>query len=444
MELLTTRLDLLRSGDSFFSLQRFAPAAKKEIAMARRKGAKRVYSYHHFPDSFHHQLTSVAQKYHLLEDFYAQEKKALRSFQEIAITGTHGKTSVATLLQKGFFLGKRKWASVGTLGCVFPGLQKPISFGLTTCDLVDKYWAKGFALEQRLPLDGFIYEVSSHALAQQRHFGAQYEVSVVTDITFDEHRDYHKTPVEYLRAKGKLFEDYKANVRLIHQGNPLLRFLSPHSNLSVLPRTPRREARSLKEAFHLPHLDFVKKIFSLFSYSPGVDHGQWIDKVSVPGRLECYAWSGNRQVVVDYAHSPKALEYTLSLLKSYRHSQPLWVIFGCGGNRDKLKRPQMFEAVRCAADVIVITEDHNRGERFEDILSDILTFCPTSAFDKVKVIKRREEAIAYAHANAPEKTMIVLAGKGHETYEGRHFSEKNNNDVKQVKSYAAKNMSSVS
>lgn len=136
----------------------------------------------------------------------------------------------------------------------------------------------------------------------------------------------------------------------------------------------------------------------------------------VVGRMERFGGNGLPLVFVDYAHTPDALDKVLSSLRKHCN-QALWVVFGCGGNRDKGKRAQMGSIAEKWADHVIITDDNPRFENGIDIVNDILEGCVTRSSEQVEVIQNRAQAIQTVIARAAEKDCIVIAGKGHESYQ---------------------------
>ena len=150
---------------------------------------------------------------------------------------------------------------------------------------------------------------------------------------------------------------------------------------------------------------------------------------SAPGRLETVRGPGDLSVVIDYAHTPDALENVLKTLRDIAPRRPLICVFGCGGDRDRTKRPEMAEVAGRLSDRIIVTSDNSRTEKTSDIISDIRKGLDAAAMAKSLFIEDREQAIRTAIMTAAPGSTILLAGKGHETYqiigtEKRHFDEK--------------------
>ena len=438
MRRLTTQLSLLRPGDSFFSLHKHFAKAKQELFRAISLGAKNIYSYHDFTHRQHKKIEcSPEQKYNLLKSFYGEILfKKLRNFRFIGVTGTNGKTSVALLLQQTLSKSGLKFGSLGTLGLKDPNSLSIASFNLTTPDIIDFYWSAFYLQDHNY--QGLITEVSSHALCQRRVLGISFEAVIATSVSCDEHRDYHKTSHHYLSSKAKLFNDYKSTHKILHSGNLLVPFIKNHQGIRFAFEKPPRQIKSLVEVFHKSHFELIEQYLQVSGLWPSCSFKNIITYSSIPGRFNLISCAGERIGVVDYAHTPMALDYILRIAKNFYQDRQLWVIFGCGGQRDRWKRPQMLEKANFYADHVIVTEDNNRQENFSSIIDDIfsLTQKPSSK-SRTHVIQNRDDAIAYAFRQSKKRSVIIVAGKGPELYHQKRFNLSNNSDLKQVKSYEA-------
>jgi UDP-N-acetylmuramoyl-L-alanyl-D-glutamate--2,6-diaminopimelate ligase len=353
-----------------------------------------------------------------------------------AITGTNGKTSVAAFARQIWSRLGHKAASLGTLGLVAPGREQPGS--LTTPDPV--------ALHQNLAtlaaegVDHLAIEASSHGLAQYRLDGIQVSAAAFTNLTRD-HLDYHGSMAAYFAAKKRLFAEVMAPGGTAVLNADTLEFaelerLSRAAGHRVIGYGHAGREIALKSVAREPHgqrltltvlghdatidLPLVGEFQAMNALAAlglvagsGADAGQAVDILErldgVPGRLQRAAVRANGAAVyVDYAHTPDALE---TILKALRPHTPrrLVVVFGCGGDRDAGKRPQMGAIAADLADRVIVTDDNPRSERPETIRQAVLAASPGAI-----EIGDRRAAIFAAAAEIKEGDLLVVAGKGHE------------------------------
>lgn len=368
----------------------------------------------------------------LLHDFYQQPSEQLTV---IAITGTNGKTSTAIFVaQLASHAGVRAGV-MGTLGVgVWPSVDET---GLTTPDVATVHRGLAYLLAEGVGLVAL--EASSHGLTQNRLDGVAIDVGVLTNISQD-HLDYHGSMEAYAAAKAKLFErPLRAavfNVDDAHGG----RWHERHGGKGY------GMASSANVRIHSVHCDvdgFVAGVQSpwgegtLQAPIPGAFQVgnvvaamtallccdfAWTSLLqgvktlkAAPGRMEAVkAVAGMPRVVVDYAHTPDALEKTLQSLQALCDGE-LWCVFGCGGNRDRGKRPLMAVAAESHSDHVVVTSDNPRFESPDAIMADIREgFKDPHA---AEFIVSRADAIAWAIQHASSKDTICIAGKGHETFQ---------------------------
>lgn len=361
------------------------------------------------------------------------------SMQIVGVTGTNGKTTTVGLLRHLLNAPDAPSASIGTLG-VLLGDGTPFAggSGLTTpgpIELQRVLRALANAGVTRVAM-----EVSSHALDQQRVGGVPFAAAVFTNLTRD-HLDYHGTMEAYFAAKARLVS------LLAPQGAAVVNADDPWWNgLAPAPRTVRfgianpADVRAAEVRFTprgsawllqvgnasrpvaLPLIGDFNVMNALGAAAAALALGLPLEQVAgklatapqVPGRLELL--SDAPTILRDYAHTPDALARALAALRPFTPGR-LIVLFGCGGDRDRGKRPLMAEAARAGADALVITSDNPRTEDPERILDDV---CAPLAVGSYVRIEDRREAIAHAIAMAdPQRDVVLLAGKGHETYQIR-------------------------
>jgi UDP-N-acetylmuramoyl-L-alanyl-D-glutamate--2,6-diaminopimelate ligase len=301
-------------------------------------------------------------------------------------------------------------------------------------------------------------EASSHALDQMRLAGCMIDVAVFTNLTH-EHLDYHKTINDYLAAKQKLVMMNAVGIAIVNYDDPSGQLMIERTNKALWPCSmqsiPRGFTRWSYAAIQSVNIQgLVIKITThnetvvidspligefnaenlMYAHAAlclmGVKSSEAAYALGsiefIPGRMQRVNYNELRcNVFIDYCHTPNALEKVLSSLDNIKSGR-VWLVFGCGGNRDKKKRSMMGAISERLADEVVITEDNSRSELFQDIANDILSGmrCPNYA----QVIESRYAAIKYALREAQENDIVLIAGKGHETFiensEGvRYFSD---------------------
>ena len=361
-----------------------------------------------------------------------------------AVTGTNGKTTTTFLIKQ--ICDHVLWRS-GLIGTVQYQIgDRILPASRTTPESLEVHQL--LAEMRDSGSKAATMEVSSHALCQSRVRGVEFDVAVFTNLTQD-HLDYHKTLEAYFQAKASLFtglavqrKKAKAVINTDDRfGQRLAQMLVQHGDVPVL--TYGQGARSDFRASNI-RIDFNGTSYQLDangkSYlvrlpligafnvynSLAAIAAAWVlnigvrqsllalaDAPAVPGRLQ--AVPGNRlfKVFVDYAHTDDAL---LNVVKTCRELKPsrLIVVFGCGGNRDRGKRPKMGAVVDAHADFAVVTSDNPRKEDPQTIIDDILPGMPGKRY---KVIVDRKQAIQYAIEMAQPRDIVLIAGKGHETYQ---------------------------
>ena len=377
----------------------------------------------------------------------------------VAVTGTNGKTSTVQLLtQLKDALGTRS-ASIGTLGSsVFEGDATQWSntpAANTTPDAIRMQYLLADFVQSEVRHAAF--EASSHALVQGRLGKVKTDIAVFTNLTRD-HLDYHGTMEEYGKAKRLLLcqpglkavvlnaNDDESNKWDNVADNAITRIWtgideSADGALFRAHNNPQsRHCFATNASYHSGGCSFELvsswgsaaislPLFGKFNISNVLSaigtllaEGERFDAVvkavnaitPVPGRMEVFPVPGAANLVVDYAHTPDALEKVL-LSAKFHTAGKVWCVFGCGGDRDTGKRPLMGQAAEAGADAIVITTDNSRSEDPESIAQDIITGLKDSSL--AVSIPDREQAIRHCLAHADKSDIIIVAGKGHEDYQ---------------------------
>jgi UDP-N-acetylmuramoyl-L-alanyl-D-glutamate--2,6-diaminopimelate ligase len=364
----------------------------------------------------------------------------------IAVTGTDGKTSVTHQLSQCLGYLGQSCAVIGTLGIGSVDELTPSRH--TTPDLVGLYKALG-----QLARSGFsavAMEASSHALDQNRMQGLRPHVAVLTQLGRD-HLDYHHTPEAYAEAKARLFtmpglravvlnRDDALGRRLITRmqtdfpevecwtyGSPDPRWaqardlaatdaVASQSGLSfTLTVAGQRYPVSvpLWGEFQIANLQAVFASLLALGYHTADAAAALASIRGIPGRMEAFSAPDAPTLVVDYAHTPRALESALRALRAHAPGR-LFCVFGCGGDRDAGKRPEMGKVAAAWADRVIVTDDNPRSESPEEIRRQILAGCRLSGSNS-RDIGDRALAIETAYAEGVADDVILIAGKGHET-----------------------------
>lgn len=378
------------------------------------------------------------------------------------VTGTDGKTSTAHLIAQAFESLGRPCGYVGTLGTGRLGQLHTATH--TTPDPIALHARLAAFLDDGV--DACAMEVSSHALDQNRVGGVSFDAVVLTNLTRD-HLDYHGSIEHYAKAKRRLFEADDARALILNRDDAygaewiaqiaatprrerlcvyglegeapaslryvIGRALQLHdTGLSLRIETPSGSAElrcSLLGRFNAYNLLAAAAV--LLESGLGLDRvaETLSDSRTVPGRVEGFRGPGSAAlVVVDYAHTPKALEQVLTALRAHTRGS-LFCVFGCGGDRDRGKRPLMGEVAARLSDRVILTDDNPRSESATTISEEILAGIDATLRAKVQVENDRATAIALALDAAQAGDVVLIAGKGHETTqtygaEVREFSDR--------------------
>lgn len=440
-------------GALFIAVKGFANDGHKYIGTAVEKGAAAII----YEDSAaaesrkdgivyirvgssRHALAMIA------DAFYGHPSQKLTL---VGITGTNGKTTTVTLLHRLFtglgyhcgllstianYIGEKKSETANTTA-------DPITINSLLASMADQGCEYCFM------------EVSSIGMEQERVTGLKFKAGIFSNLTHD-HLDYHKTFAEYLRCKKLFFDSLPADaVAITNTDDRNGMVMVQNTKAKVVTYSCRSMAdhtcRIIEESFDgmLLKIDGKETWCRLIGqhnaynilaiYATAVTLGADPQEVlvgisnlaSAPGRLETVRGPGDLSVVIDYAHTPDALENVLKTLRDIAPRRPLICVFGCGGDRDRTKRPEMAEVAGRLSDRIIVTSDNSRTEKTSDIISDIRKGLDAAAMAKSLFIEDREQAIRTAIMTAAPGSTILLAGKGHETYqiigtEKRHFDEK--------------------
>lgn len=371
---------------------------------------------------------------HIASQFF---KKPSSQLWMLGVTGTNGKTTVTHWLSQCFNYLDKKTAVLGTLGNGFLSELTPTLNTTPGPIEIQRYLSKYLNVGAQV----IAMEVSSHGLDQGRLNGVHFDVAVFTNLTRD-HLDYHETMEAYASAKRQFFEwdNLKASVINIDDkfGANLERELSAELKNTLTYGIHKGEVRASNIVYGDSH--FTANIKSPYGTADikinqigefnvynvlavlstllvsDVAFEQAIEAISqitaVAGRMQIIGGGNKPLVVVDYAHTPDALEKVLNTLKAQAKSK-IMCVFGCGGNRDKGKRAQMGKIASSICNALVITSDNPRDENPKSIINDVLEGVHGNYLMEVD----RAKAIAIAIASAKIGDIVLIAGKGHEEYQ---------------------------
>jgi UDP-N-acetylmuramoyl-L-alanyl-D-glutamate--2,6-diaminopimelate ligase len=391
------------------------------------------------------QLGQIAQRYYQILD-KKQQAKTNYGLKIVGVTGTDGKTTVTHFFAQAMnALVANKAAVIGTLGAGFPDNLQRASH--TTPDVLTVHKTL-----HQLASQGAEYiamEVSSHALDQERVNGVDFDVAILTNLTRD-HLDYHGTIENYAAAKEKLFLRPETSHVVLNNNDDfsqqITNKLDGISNKTILRyavKTANSDAELIAENARFTNKGIQAQIsygdqqgllnvavlgwFNLDNLlatlaamlSLGVKFNDALMALThvktVPGRMEKID-APNMLVVVDYAHTPGALESVLKALRAHTQ-QRIFCVFGCGGDRDKGKRPLMAKIAEQNADVVIVTDDNPRTEDPQAIIHNIMAGFKQSKIKQNRNIiieHNRAKAIRYAMQQAQAGDVVLIAGKGHE------------------------------
>ena len=435
----------VQAGDAFVAIAGFGAHGLGFVEQARTAGASAILFEPPAPAELPAPADAIAvpglraRMGEIADRFNAHPSRDMRM---VGVTGTNGKTSTVQLLAQAWHLRGLRSGSIGTLGAGLYG--NVVTTGFTTPLVLQMH-----ALLAELRDAGaqaVAMEVSSHALDQGRVDGVHFDVAVFTNLTRD-HLDYHGDMATYGAAKARLFvrEGLQAAVVNLDDvfGRDLLASLPAQVRaISVTSRGAENASLHAEQLrmdvagiafdlvidaqryavqsrllgrFNVDNLLAVAGALHALDESPAEIANILSQLQPIHGRMNRLGGeNGKPLVVIDYAHTPDALEQALSSLREHAPSR-LVCVFGCGGERDTGKRPQMARIAERLADAVIVTDDNPRGEDGDAIVADILAGFERA--DSAIVLRDRARAIAHAIGGAGAHDIVLVAGKGHEPYQ---------------------------
>ncbi|AIN47441.1 UDP-N-acetylmuramoylalanyl-D-glutamate--2,6- diaminopimelate ligase [Candidatus Palibaumannia cicadellinicola] len=415
-----------------------------------------IHKLHGVPIVYLYQLKQILSA--LAGRFYQQPSRALCL---VGITGTNGKTTISHLLANWVYLLGETSAVIGTIG---NGLFKKISLSNNTTDsAVEIQRLLRLFYEQGATFSAI--EVSSHGLVQYRVRDLYFAAAVFSNLSHD-HLDYHKHMTQYERAKWQLFSELKVCHKIINAddsvGQRWLAQLPQAVAVTITSSLPHNWKGDWLCAHTVRYHDLGVDIGFDSCWGNGMIHSKLVGEFnvsnillsfatlltlgyslpslletagrlqSVCGRMEVFSSDQWPIVVVDYAHTPEALKKALLAAKLHCNGK-LWCVFGCGGNRDKDKRPLMGAIAEQYADYVIITNDNPRNEDSQDIIAAIQGGLLNVNY--AQAIPCRFDAITSAIMHAHLNDLVLVAGKGHENYQiisGKSFNYSDRTTVAQI------------
>ena len=432
-----------KTNDIFFSIQGNKLNGNNYIKDAIKNGSKIIVSNLNFEGFNKEKILFIKTKNprkalaEAASNFYTKKPKNI-----IAITGTNGKTSIANFFYQILSLSKKKAAAIGTLGVLSKKIK--LKTNNTTIDPIKMHQI--LQKLKNLNIDNVIIEASSHGLKQHRLDGLNFKTALFTNLTRD-HLDYHKTFKDYLNSKLILFDKL-----LLNKGNIIFENgISQEKELNKISKKKKLKTYKIGKENSFINLKKTQKIndkkriyFSLLkkdysfnsyligsiqiknllfavlaAYLSGIKIDTILNNISkvkpVNGRLEQIGKLKNKsRVILDYAHTPDALKTVISNIKEDYPLSNISLVLGCGGDRDKSKRPLMGDIANKYCDKIYLTDDNPRFENPKVIRDQIKKRIKKKKYVE---ISSRSEAISKAVSELNSGDILIVAGKGHENYQ---------------------------
>lgn len=435
-------------GNVFVAIKGYESDGNKYIPMALEKGAAAIVSEEDCGCENFVKVENARRALSVMTaNFFGNPASKMKI---IGVTGTNGKTTTTNLIKE--IIEKTTGKKVGLIGtnCNMLGdTQLPASRTTPAADELQTL----FSQMVDAGCEYAVMEVSSHALYLDRVYGINFEIGVFTNLTQD-HLDFHKTMEEYAAAKAKLFEisktavinldDYYADVMIKAAKCPVFTYSVSRNEADLAAKSVNLKpdgvsfcalsiGKLVKVNLGIPGMFSVYNALcaAAVCVNLGIDLEAAAEALGqcrgIKGRAEVVPTGRDYTMIIDYAHTPDALENIINTVKGFSRGRTV-VLFGCGGDRDAAKRPIMGKIATEKADFAVITSDNPRTEDPDEIIMDILKGV-TVKKDKYTVISNRRDAIGWIMQNAKPDDVIILAGKGHETYqvigkENHHFDER--------------------
>ena len=444
----------VKPGQIFVAIKGYTVDGHDYILDAIKNGATKIIAERDVASSVPVEIVPNSKEY-LKEQLVKEYSKEINRLKIIGVTGTNGKTTTCYLIYQLLKSLNVQTAYMGTIGFFYE--EEKIELPNTTPEILTIYKLFLDALEKGCTT--IVMEVSSHALSLERIAGLQLEIGAFTNLTED-HLDYHKTMEEYLKAKLKILNHMSLNsIFIVNQDDEASqRFQKNFKNTKTIGmkkgdyQIKEYTFTPIKTNILLEHNNQTYKIethltgfFNVYNYLTALavvhEYGFRIeeiisktDKIYPPkGRCETYKVNDG-YAVVDYAHTPDAVEKVIGTYKELAKGKIITII-GCGGDRGSLKRPIMGGIATEKSDWVIFTNDNPRTENPEKIMNDILNGVKKKNYE---VILDRHEAITKALDLIKKEDIVLILGKGHENYQILGHEKIHFDDSEEIKEYRKK------
>lgn len=434
----------VKEGDTFIAIRNVNTDGHDFIENAINNGAKKVIC-EEGEYSVETVIVDNTKEYlnnYLYENYYFK----IKNMKLIGVTGTNGKTTICYLIYKMLTILGKKCAYIGTIGFYYGDVKKELNNTTPDVDLLYEMFleAKEYGCEY------VIMEVSSHALDKNRIYGLEFDEVAFTNLTQD-HLDYHKTIENYMNAKKLLFKKTRGDKIAVINGDDKYfeEFVMNENNNIIISK---EKGNLIINNTDLSHLDTkinftyenntydvsIKMVgsYNVYNYLTaillvhklGFNISELLEKTSSlnapSGRMEKIEYNNN-SIFVDYAHTPDAVINVLKSANEYKKGKIITII-GCGGDRDRTKRPIMGRAAEENSDYVIFTNDNPRTENEKQIMNDIIEGLNK---DNHEIIFDRKDAIIKGMNLLESNDILMILGKGHEDYQiigkkKHHFSDK--------------------
>lgn len=434
----------VKEGDTFIAIKNVNTDGHDFIEDAIKNGAKKIIC-----EKGNYPVETVIvpdTKKYLNEYLYENYYPKFKDMKLIGVTGTNGKTTTCYLIFQLLNKLNIKCAYIGTIGFYYNDVKKTLNNTTPDTDLLYEMFLEA----KENGCECVVMEVSSHALDKNRIYGLEFDEVAFTNLTQD-HLDYHKTIDNYIKAKQILFEktrndkiaiingDVEFHEKFINKNNKNIIISDTKGDLLIKDMKFNINSTDIKFNYNNNDYEVTTNMvgrYNVYNYltslllieNLGVDINKIIDitkEIKAPdGRMECIHYNNN-SIFIDYAHTPDAVLNVLNSAKEYKKGKIITII-GCGGDRDRTKRPIMGNIAEENSDFVILTNDNPRTEDEKQIMNDILEGIKK---DNHIVIHDRKEAIEKGIDMLNKNDILMILGKGHEDYqiigtEKIHFSDK--------------------
>ncbi len=434
----------VKNGDTFIAIVGVERDGHDYIEQAIENGATKIIA-ERGNYSVPTEIVSNTRKY--LDDYlYKNYYPIFKDITLIGLTGTNGKTTTCYLVFQMLNMLKEKCAYIGTIGFYYNNIKKILNNTTPDTDLLYEMFLEA----KENGCEKMVMEVSSHSLSENRIHGLEFDEVAFTNLTQD-HLDFHKTLDNYAKAKEILFEKTRnQKVAVINADDPNYERFVKNNNHNILISTAKGDLiiSDIKLSNHNTSFSFTYQNesystsinmvgkYNIYNYLTALllvnNLGYSISSIlalnetlsAPPGRMEMIK-KGTNSIFVDYAHTPDAVENVIKNSLEYKVGK-IFTIIGCGGDRDRTKRPKMGDIATALSDYVIFTNDNPRTEDEKVIMNDIIEGVKK---DNYEIIFERDKAIKKGIEMLKENDILLILGKGHEDYqiighEKHHFSDK--------------------